>query len=938
MKIRSILLLLLTILPAGLALDAANLKPGLVGEYFKGRHREIPKNAKPFFMRIDKQVKFPEVSGNFYGSKLSQNLTVRWTGQILVEKSGDYRFATASDDGSMLLIDDKPVVNNWGDHSWTRREGKASLTFGTHKIEIRMDQGGGGVGCIVYWTPPGGKEEPIPAKVLFHKDEQAKITWDKKGWEKANAGGSKPAPRRTAGGGGTIPMNFGNFIGTAVRVGRDEHGDNIAYRAQVIRLNEDGSAGVVFDADTMRMAAGWTQPAIKFEGLPFSGGHGAFPRITGGTTFTNKALPGWARDGDLADPREGPYSRLGPLPREWAKYGGLYIHGEKTILKYTVGSSTILEHPHLNGEGESATIVRRFEIKNPGKPLTLVIADVPASGVEIEGGIASFEDAAIGVQGLADGKLVQEGTTLCLKVPGGPQSFQVIHARGNEEATASVKKIAGSKVKLDSLEPFTRGGPARWGDPIVMKGQLSSDTSKAYVIDRIPVPFNNPLESRMRLGGFDFFSDGTSAAVCTWDGDVWIVKGIDDDLDEITWKRFATGQHEPLGLKIVNDVVYTVADDQITRYHDLNKDGEADFYENFNNDWDLTNGFHAFCFDLHTDPGGNFYFAFGSPVRGGGRSFERMGRHHGSIIKVSPDGLKMERYATGLRAPNGMGVGPDGQVTSGDNEGTFVPRSPINWMTPGSFHGVVDAAAGYATMKTTPTVSQLSKGRPRHLDPSEAPKPLAWLPKGVDNSGGGQTWVTSKKWGPLDGELLHLSYGRSALYLVVKEFVNGQVQGGVVPFKLRFTSSCMRGRFNDRDGQLYISGLKGWQTNAGKNGGLDRVRYTGKPVNMPNGLNVKKDGIILHFTSTLDKELAEDPGSYSIRSSNITWSHNYGSGEKDQKTYKVESAKLLGDGKSVQLKVPTIGPAHQMEISIDVETEDGDEIITKIWNTVHEQG
>ncbi|MBT5692336.1 MAG: hypothetical protein HOI65_14605 [Opitutae bacterium] len=929
--------LILSILATVLPMQGANLKPGLVGEYFKSRHSNIPKGAKPFLVRIDKQVKFHEVSGDFYGSKLSQNLTVRWTGQLMVEKSGDYKFASASDDGSRILIDGKIVVNNWGDHSWTRKEGKTHLTFGIHKIEIQLDQGGGGVGCIAYWTPPGGKEEPIPTKALYHKPEQAEIAWDKKGWEKARAGGSKPAPRRPTAGGGTIPANFGNFIGTAVRVGQDEHGDNIAYRAQVIRLNEDGSAGVVFDADTIRMAVGWTQPAIKFEGLPFSGGHGAFPNIRGATTFTNKALPGWAKDGVLSDPREGPYSRLGPLPREWAKYKGLYIHGDKTVLKYTVGSSTVLEYPHLNGEGEEAFIVRRFEIDNPSKPLTLVIADVPATGVEISGSIATFGESTIGVQGLRKGKIVQEGTTLCLQVPGGPETFQVAYAKASDAAATKVKEFTGLEIKLSSLKLLTSGGPARWGDPIVTKGEISKDTNKAYVIDRIPVPYNNPLEPRMRLGGFDFFSDGTTAAVCTWDGDVWIVKGIDEDLDEVTWKRFATGQHEPLGLKIVDDIIYTVADDQITRYHDLNKDGEADFYENFNNDWDLTNGFHAFCFDLHTDPKGNFYFAFGSPVRGGGRSFERMGRHHGSIIKVSKDGSRMERYATGLRAPNGMGVGPDGQVTSGDNEGTFVPRSPINWMTPGSFHGVVDAAAGYANMKTTPTVSQLSKGRPKHLDPSEAPKPLAWLPKGVDNSGGGQTWVTSKKWGGLDGELLHLSYGRSALYLVVKEFVNGQIQGGVVPFKLRFTSSCMRGRFNERDGQLYISGLKGWQTNAGKNGGLDRVRYTGKPVNMPKGLNIKKDGLILHFTSKLDKELAEDPGSYSIRSSNITWSHNYGSGDKDQKTYKVESARLLGDGKSVQLKVPTIGPAHQMEISIDVETEDGDEIITKIWNTVHEQ-
>ena len=49
----------------------------------------------------------------------------------------------------------------------------------------------------------------------------------------------------------------------------------------------------------------------------------------------------------------------------------------------------------------------------------------------------------------------------------------------------------------------------------------------------------------------------------------------------------------------------------------------------------------------------------------------------------------------------------------------------------------------------------------------------------------------------------------------------------------------------------------------------------------------------------------------------------------------MEAAKLLPDGKTVFLKVPSIGPAHQMEIAIDVETEDGDEIITKIWNTVH---
>ena len=71
-------------------------------------------------------------------------------------------------------------------------------------------------------------------------------------------------------------------------------------------------------------------------------------------------------------------------------------------------------------------------------------------------------------------------------------------------------------------------------------------------------------------------------------------------------------------------------------------------------------------------------------------------------------------------------------------------------------------------------------------DPSEAPKPLVWMSKkrGIDNSGGGQAWVTSKKWGPLKDQLLHLSYGQSKMYVVLKEEKHGQMQGGVARIRL----------------------------------------------------------------------------------------------------------------------------------------------------------
>ena len=78
---------------------------------------------------------------------------------------------------------------------------------------------------------------------------------------------------------------------------------------------------------------------------------------------------------------------------------------------------------------------------------------------------------------------------------------------------------------------------------------------------------------------------------------MWVCSGIDEKLEKLTWRRFASGMFQTLGLRIIDGKVYTLGRDQITRLHDLNADGEADFYENFNNDVAITPGFHEFQFD-----------------------------------------------------------------------------------------------------------------------------------------------------------------------------------------------------------------------------------------------------------------------------------------------------------------------------------------------------
>ena len=74
------------------------------------------------------------------------------------------------------------------------------------------------------------------------------------------------------------------------------------------------------------------------------------------------------------------------------------------------------------------------------------------------------------------------------------------------------------------------------------------------------------------------------------------------------------------------------------------------------------------------------------------------------------------------------------------------------------------------------------------------------------------------------------------------------MQGGVVPLSAQVHLELhARSRASTRrPDEVFVVGLKGWQTNAANLTGFDRVRYTGNPVRMltqrPDGL---KDGMLL---------------------------------------------------------------------------------------------
>ena len=151
-------------------------------------------------------------------------------------------------------------------------------------------------------------------------------------------------------------MDYGPSMSATLEVGND--GLNIAYKGIAIRLDAGlggvsrGRAWVVYDHDTLRLAAAWSgQGFIDWDGINFNGRHQVHPRIVGKVHATNVDGPGWAnpRNQSFADLRiRGRDGRFyGPLPRSWAHFKGLYRHGDRVILAYTVGTAEILETPGL---------------------------------------------------------------------------------------------------------------------------------------------------------------------------------------------------------------------------------------------------------------------------------------------------------------------------------------------------------------------------------------------------------------------------------------------------------------------------------------------------------------------------------------------------------------------------------------------------------------
>ncbi len=730
-------------------------------------------------------------------------------------------------------------------------------------------------------------------------------------------------------------MDYGPFLSSSVGCGKAR--THAAAKGITLRLGERQQLSMTFDTDLLRPAFGW-EGFLKLSGVSYDEGHGSFPYTEGPLWFRTEVTAGAGLTKDLKDERA---SSAGPIPFAQGRWKALHRHGRRVALRYEVDEAEVLEAPTALTLGGQLALVRDFRFEPCASHRWFLLADAASFASTAERRVDGGKDAPSAILGgdpacrleVLDGP---GGKRLLLAVPATRAVRRVRVALFAPGATLGAVDVG---VPADPSD-LVAAGPPLWPQELLVPCEMGTSDGP-FAVDTVGIPMENPWKSPLRIGGFDLFENAPRAAVSTWNGDVWLVSGLSAELRQAKWRRFAAGLFETLGLVIRDGRVFVSGRDQITELIDHNDDGEADEYRCFNNEVMATTNFHEFVFDLQLGPEGDFWFAKAGPVRPGGRGFDRIVPHHGSILRVKGDGSALSVHATGLRAPNGIGVGPHGEITAGDNQGTWVPRCKLHWTRPGSFQGVVDC---------TPITPK----------PVNYELPLCWFPMEVDNSSGGQVWTQDERFGLPKETLIHLSYGQSTAYRVLMETVDGQVQGGVTRLPFRLASSAMRARFDARDGQMWISGLRGWQTNAAKLSGLQRVRRTAAPMRMAESLRALADGVEIRFSCALDPELANDPESYAVKIWNYVWGPMYGGPElsvlepdaalseraqreemhdlKNHDTLKVQKAELAADGRTVRLTLAPMHIAMQMHITADLADKSGTDFKAEIWNTIHKLG
>ncbi len=478
------------------------------------------------------------------------------------------------------------------------------------------------------------------------------------------------------------------------------------------------------------------------------------------------------------------------------------------------------------------------------------------------------------------------GWTLRLEwKPPGASDFVVVPTSALSCQAGEVRVTAPGPKRV--VRPLSRTRP---GD-----GQPLDALNPALTVSTI-----RPSDFQPRVGGIAFFADGRMA-ITTWDavGAVWILDGVESgDASKVKLKRFAAGLAEPLGICIVGERVFVLQKQELTELVDHDNDGVADEYKDVCSAWDVSANFHEFAFGL-VEKDGWLYFNLAIAIEPGGRSTEPQVQGRGSALRVKIADGTMETVANGLRTPNGIGLGTNGDVFITDNQGDWLPSSKLLHLDKGAFYGsrsvLLEKAA---SLTVTP--------------------PVLWMPQNEIGNSPSNPALIPAGWGPYSGQMCHGDVTHGGIKRDVVEVVDGVWQGCIIDWTQGLECGVNRIVFGP-DKALYIGGI-GSTGNWGQEGklhyGLQRLAYKGPPPFEILGMHAKTNGFEIVFTHPLAPHTGWEKENWDVQQWRYVPTEEYGGPKVDEETLAVRSVSISADRTRAFLEVDGLKPEHVVALRI----------------------
>lgn len=678
------------------------------------------------------------------------------------------------------------------------------------------------------------------------------------------------------------------FIRSALII--SEKPANVVRRGVLIRLGE--SLWTCFDPDLLRHAAVWktppNQPPLTLDSMaavsyPNKQAKADKPPALNGTLLASTpALPGAGVTGlPAADPRQGTLTdgktKVGPLPAADFRWQGISLRGDQVVLSYRVGTREIRETNRALTPG----LIERVISISPGNETVAIHLDAASGKITASG---AAQSVILGSGDLphflirGSGKFsalanATRGTFLSIPASREPAAFQILRSRA---------PIANPPRPAPIIETTTPVFPEK----IESTGPAAEKNTSPIATRPIKLPFPNPWNRAIRPTDIAFLSSG-DALLTTLDGDVWRITSI--ETPAATWSRAAFGIFEPMSITVnAKDEVFVLGRDQITRLEDTDGDGFFDNYHCASDAFRQTLHTRDYATSLELLPDGSFVIGRAGLVDDKPHPFNENTADRGSILKISPDGTTVTALADGLRVPY-IGLRSDGAVFSSDQQGNFIPSSPVHLIS-----------------GDTPYLGYEPSDFRKIKQPAA---PLLWFPYQVNRSGSSFATLPARSFPSLGDRFAHLSW--SGRIFITETPADGQPFAWKLPADFDFP--ILGAATQPTTGKFFATGIgiSGYKPTTAREIGLVEISEKNTIVT-PVSLDVLADRVTVSFRDPLSPGLSLITPRPQLDLWNIQRTGKYGSGhfrwdgKPGEHAVPVGELEISADRKTIAFAVPPV--------------------------------